>query len=597
MQDKDEHCVVNGEQEAPKDEYAEKEPLILHPVLEVRPDLALVAFRYQVVEGNDVKSNNIIFIATPKGIETISSSTADLPQGKAIINLKGKNLPLASDKVSLTELRHWSQNPTTSDVSQIYNKVETILRRYIYLPQPAYGLVAAWVIGTYFYYAFGAYPFLLFLGLKETGKSNTLFVLSRLCFNAYRTAYLSTPALADSADTLRGTLLLDQATNLNNNQDLLSILTDSYKREGGRRRIVTLTKTGRRVDEFDSYSPKAFASTQSLPEDLADRCFTINMSPAPYGLPDPSASGEDWRGIRTELYKVLLTHYKRVCQLVSQGNQEASRFGELWLPIWVMLTLARVEADEVEKIKAFCAEKFDQVRFELDDWDEALVRAVLESEGDIATSNELLSTLLANISTDEDGARPGTKWLGKALKRLGLIKGKSRRREAGQRGRFYTLDKEQAKRLLAHSEGEKIPCEQTGQTGQQDNRYENPSQVPPNVPSETGQKTQNGTVSQSYAKAECPKCPSVPFPQKTINETHTPQSPTLYLSDGRIANWQWCQTTWEKLGKPVIHAGDKDDIFDLSLYFYPEKLSLERLEGIVTWLENHSREKMPEPDD
>jgi hypothetical protein len=69
-------------------------------------------------------------------------------------------------------------------------------------------------------------------------------------------------------------------------------------------------------------------------------------------------------------------------------------------------------------------------------------------------------------------------------------------------------------------------------------------------------------------------------------------SKSLRLPDGRLLDWKWCMDTWDKIGRPVIHAGDNDNIFDLSLFLYAEKLSPKRLEGIVIWLEEHSGEMM-----
>lgn len=31
---------------------------------------------------------------------------------------------------------------------------------------------------------------------------------------------------------------------------------------------------------------------------------------------------------------------------------------------------------------------------------------------------------------------------------------------------------------------------------------------------------------------------------------------TPRLPDGRVLNWQWCLSTWDKIGRPIIHAGD-----------------------------------------
>lgn len=420
------------------------QPLILHPALEVRENLALVGLRHQKVVGEDVKQGIIVFIATPDGIGFTNKALIDFGETKSVLDLQGKLLPLAGDRIDLNNMLPWLKNPIPPDAHKLYALIRDKIKDYIYLPEPAYGLIAAWIIGTYFYCAFSAYPFLHLLGPKETGKTNLLFHLSQLCFNAVRTTYITSPALADTTDALRGTLLLDQADNLDRNPELLAVLVDSYKREGGRRRVVTLTKTSRKVDEFDSYSPKAFASKKTLPEDLVDRCFTINMAPAPCAYADPSASGENWKALRTELYKLLLTYYGQVCDLISSGLKEASRFGELWLPISIMLSLVKEEATQVEDTRNYCIEKFNLVRFELDDWRRALVEVVLEAPAEILNT-DLLDRLLTRLELREAEVKPGATWLGKELRTLGLLR-QSRRVHGGQR---YILNKEHAKKYVA----------------------------------------------------------------------------------------------------------------------------------------------------
>lgn len=67
------------------------------------------------------------------------------------------------------------------------------------------------------------------------------------------------------------------------------------------------------------------------------------------------------------------------------------------------------------------------------------------------------------------------------------------------------------------------------------------------------------------------------------------RSQYICLPDGRILNWQWCLLTWTKLGKPCMTEIKE---LDISLYLYPEKLSTQKLQLIVDWLEKHSGEKM-----
>jgi len=72
---------------------------------------------------------------------------------------------------------------------------------------------------------------------------------------------------------------------------------------------------------------------------------------------------------------------------------------------------------------------------------------------------------------------------------------------------------------------------------------------------------------------------------------HRKRGVTLRGLDGRVIDWLWCLSTWDKLGRPVAYAAPGDPFYDLSLYMYPERLSPRKLQGIVTWLEEHSGER------
>ena len=242
--------------------------LILHPALEVREEMAIVSFRRKTVKDNKVTDEEIHLISTEGGIKVTNSNLIKLRDFSIVF--EDKILP--TDNVHTNELLDWASDPKSPDAGIIFNEIKSILQQYLELPIPSYGLIAAWIIGTYFYRAFHSYPYLSFLGPKETGKSNTLECLSYLCFNSVKTRP-SLAALSDTADSLRGTILIDQATNLND--DLREILVDGYKNGGGKRRIVDISTKGRKTLEFDSYCPKVFASTEPLTEDLADRTFTV----------------------------------------------------------------------------------------------------------------------------------------------------------------------------------------------------------------------------------------------------------------------------------------------------------------------------------
>ena len=152
-----------------------------------------------------------------------------------------------------------------------------VYKTFLDLPEPAYGLLEAWTVGTYYAHLFTAFPFLQFHGPKESGKSKTLEAMRCTYFNAWKGRDITAAALGDTSDGQRGTLLLDQAEKLNQEHEgnLIGLLADSYKKAGGQRRVVEITKAGRSILEFSTYGPKAFASTKNLDPDLRDRCVRV----------------------------------------------------------------------------------------------------------------------------------------------------------------------------------------------------------------------------------------------------------------------------------------------------------------------------------
>ena len=131
----------------------------------------------------------------------------------------------------------------------------------------------------------------IFSPTKKAGKSNLLFCLSILCFNAWQTSNLTGPALFTIIEKHQPTLLLDQVENLladrENKAEMHGMLADGYKRYGKVYRCK-YDKGRRDVEEFKVFCPKAFSGVCELSEDIADRCIPIPMrtqAKAPYFYP------------------------------------------------------------------------------------------------------------------------------------------------------------------------------------------------------------------------------------------------------------------------------------------------------------------------
>ena len=206
----------------------------LHPAIDFLEGAMTLGFRVNMPDGEQglvmVLSDGQVIKdwVTPEEIEI---------DGQAY-RIKGNcEPPFINDTWGLDRLKAFLEHPTKPQ--GLFAELKRALRQYLDLPEPAYGLLAAWIIGTYFAHLFTAYPFIHLYGPKETGKSKTQEALRCVCFNAWKGRDISVAAMGDTVEGMRGTMLIDQAENLN--PDLVGLLADSYKKAGGRRRIVEVS--------------------------------------------------------------------------------------------------------------------------------------------------------------------------------------------------------------------------------------------------------------------------------------------------------------------------------------------------------------------
>ncbi len=338
--------------------------------------------------------------------------------------------PWLEDRWSLAGVRSLIEAP--SDFPGLHERLQALLRQYLDLPAPAYGLLTAWAVGTYLSQLFTAFPFLHFLGPKEAGKSKTLEALRLLCFNAFKGRDLTAAALGDTCEGQRGTMLFDQAERVGQGDhgaaNLVGLLADSYKKAGGRRRVVEVTKAGRRVLEFSTYGPKAFASTKPLDPDLADRCLRLPMTRTRKPLPDLEGSEPVWAGLRDACYRFALLRFREVAQAYRDIPGDGTRLRELWRPLKAVLQGLEVKAEEVAEIYDFFLASTTDNRHEPDAWEEALLETLREKALAASGPFEMTAEDILQGMGLEGEVKPGPRWLGNALSQFNLYAQKLPRR-------------------------------------------------------------------------------------------------------------------------------------------------------------------------
>lgn len=318
------------------------------------------------------------------------------------------------------------------------------MRRFLDLPEPAYGLIAAWIVGTYFAHLFTAFPFLHFFGPKETGKSKCLEAMRYSCFNAWKGRDITAAALGDTVDGQRGTVLFDQAEKLNSekeNGSLLGLLADSYKKAGGRRRVLdTGSKVGRAVLEFSTYGPKAFASTRNLDADLWDRCVRIPMTRTRRRLPDLEGSEPIWGELRDKLYRFTLAAFKEVRSYYQGIPGDGTRLSELWRPMLAVLQALGVEQGEIEEVRGLFMAAAEETRHEPTPWESRLLEVLIEEAGKGAQVFELTAAEIIDLMAIEGDKQPNRKWAGDVLSKFHLYQGKRRVKIQGIKETAYQFE-------------------------------------------------------------------------------------------------------------------------------------------------------------
>lgn len=422
----------------------------LHPSLDIKGDLLILGFRY-IAKNREEKE---IFLIIKAGvIKILSEDFFEFNGKKYFLEKRGKKLIRLEEKWSLQELNEFLKEYRSSrplpKLKEVYKKIKELLKKYIELEKEIdYSLVTVWAIGTYFSPIFSAYPFLNVKAPKRSGKSQCLNLLKQICFNAVK-ARPSLAALSDTVDSLRGTYLIDQADTLRRkgNEDLVDILADSYKKEGGKRRIMVPAKRGGwKPREYETYGPKVFASIGELPEDLSDRCLIIPLIRSQKNFPEPNEENENWREIRGKLYKILIDNYPIIENTynVHKVNyriepEVVGRELELWLPFEIMFICSGAQ-DEIEEAKKRFRKLYGYTEYEPSEFEEEVIKAVLnqfQNETEIILSPKQISEDMdSEVFSPQEDSRQRSAKVGWTIKKFNLSSEKKPRTKEGIRYLF-----------------------------------------------------------------------------------------------------------------------------------------------------------------
>ena len=159
---------------------------------------------------------------------------------------------------------------------EAYRNIIDILKEYLDLREDYYNIIALWIIGTYLHDQFPSYPYLFLNAMKGSGKTRTLKLITYLAKEGQMLNSLTQAVLFRTT----GTLAIDEFEGIGRKgiEDLRELLNSAYKKGTKVKRMrKAFSKEGEQqvVEEFNVYRPIVIANISGMESVLSDRCITL----------------------------------------------------------------------------------------------------------------------------------------------------------------------------------------------------------------------------------------------------------------------------------------------------------------------------------
>ncbi|MFA6039730.1 MAG: DUF3631 domain-containing protein [Candidatus Peribacteraceae bacterium] len=354
-------------------------------------------------------------------------------------------MPVPSEQIrwDQQQLLDYLDGAEALSLGDVFQLIVDKLAYYVDLPdQRLYECIALWILGTYFYLIFHAFPYLHIFGLFQSGKTKIVQIAVLLGFNGIMTTNTTAPALFRLVHSNGAVCGLDEADQLNRAKDdvsaaILQILRTGYKRGGSIPRCETI-KEQIVVVGYDPYSPKAIAGTKPLEIALHSRCIPLTMlrsKNAQIANREVNVDSREWADLRSLIYPAALQVFGTIQRtlLEFQTNDLSARQAEIWRPILVLAKIADPSGSLSDRMLTLAREIEQQRQLESDDETQSefllCLFHLLQGEKEaFITATDIYDALYNQADefqwlNDERNKGKRGKWLSTMLKRLDLWHG------------------------------------------------------------------------------------------------------------------------------------------------------------------------------
>ena len=273
------------------------------------------------------------------------------------------------------------------DPVALYDDIREVFTAHIEFGEETYHDIASlYVIGSYLFRIWNAYPYIHLNGTRATGKSQTLSIMVALGLNARTASQITASALLRSAAGNPGLICVDEAEQLSGEKgEAVRLLLNGGYKATGTAQLSVAQGDNWVATEFPVYGPKVLASINPLEPTIQSRCIVISTHPAIRTIPNFRADRPEWGVMRGRLYAFAMQNASRIADLSEEWEGEKhdlrapkliSRQWEIGLPLVVLADY--IGGDELaDRVIRFLEHYYEEQAKHLDEIDRA--RTVLRA--------------------------------------------------------------------------------------------------------------------------------------------------------------------------------------------------------------------------
>ena len=205
-----------------------------------------------------------------------------------------------------------------SSLYNTYRDIEALINSYLEIKPEYTKIISLWIIGTYFHPRFQSYPYLFLNAMRGSGKTRLLKIIQSLSKGGLLLNSLTEAILFRTKDTL----CIDEFESMGRkgSDNLRELLNSAYKKGTKVMRMrKTNTKEGEKQvpEEFDVYRPVAMANIRGIDDVLADRSIIINLEKSNNPLKTKLIEDFDYNILFNKTRLNLIELYNIWCSLCS----------------------------------------------------------------------------------------------------------------------------------------------------------------------------------------------------------------------------------------------------------------------------------------